>query len=225
MAGRYADRTEAGRVLAEELDRRVGELTAPLVLALPRGGVPVATEVAGGLAASLDVLMVRKLGAPGHRELAMGAVAAVGTVLTLVREERVLAGAGVQSEEFERVRAAESAVLAERVRRYRPWVGAAELADREVVVVDDGIATGSSMRAAVQAVRGAGARTVVVAAPVGAPSALDQLGSVADVVVCPLRPPAFRAVGDAYADFREVPDEVVLGLLAQFRPPEPDAPT
>lgn len=209
---RFADRRTAGRVLATALVGRVG--AHALVLGLPRGGVVVAAEVAATLHAELDVLVVRKLGVPGHPELAMGAIAGVGEPLNTVWVDSLL----------ERVplldRAAVAAVcdheLAELRRRivaYRGRRPLPEMAGRHVVLIDDGLATGATMHVAVRAVRAGGPARLTVAVPVGPSRVVAEVSDEVDELVCPSVPPTFRAVGQAYADFSETTDEEVLGAL------------
>ncbi len=204
----FADRKEAGRALAAAL-ARLQELD-PVVLGLPRGGVPVAYEVAQALAAPLDVFVVRKLGVPWQPELAMGAIASGGVV---VRNESVLAGMGDADETLERVKARELAELERRESVYRGGRPAVPLVGRTVIVVDDGLATGSSMKAAVKALRRAGVARIVVAVPVGPPDTCRQLEALADDVVCLERPAMFMAVGQWYEDFGQTQDEEVSELL------------
>jgi putative phosphoribosyl transferase len=206
---RYRDRRQAGEVLADAV---AGSLPgdAPLVLALPRGGVPVAAPVAARLGADLDVLLVRKVGMPGHEELALGAVADGGV---LVRNDDVLRAAGLDAGAFERAAGRAEVELAERAASLRGDRPAPSVAGRCVVVVDDGLATGATMRAAVEAVRAGGASTVVVAVPVGSPDVCARFEAVADVVVCPLRPSGLGAVGAWYDDFTQTTDAEVRALL------------
>src|SRR4051812_19746618 len=210
----YADRVDAGRRLAPAVARALAALRAaagpPLILALPRGGVPVGVAVAMALDAPLDVLLVRKLGVPHHEELAFGAIATGGA---RILNQDVVAAAGLDEDDIERVTAAESAELARRERRYRGDRPVPGVAGRAVVVVDDGLATGATMRAAVLALRQRGAGAVVAAAPVGSADACALLELDAEAVVCPLVPPEFRAVGGWYADFAPVDDAVVVELL------------
>jgi putative phosphoribosyl transferase len=183
----------------------------PLVLGLPRGGVPVAAAVAAALGAPLDVLVVRKVGVPGQPELAMGAVAAGGIE---ARNAEVLAFLPDAARQFERVAAQELAEVARREHAYRGSRPSLELAGRTVVLVDDGIATGSTMEAAVRACRAGGAQRIVVAAPVAAPQSLAALRPLADQVVCPMQPAAFMAVGRWYDSFPQLEDEDVRRCLA-----------
>ncbi len=186
-----------------------------LVLALPRGGVPVAAEVARHVGAALDLLLVRKLGVPGHRELAMGAIASGG--IQVINTD-VLGAVGVPPQAVTAVVAEEQAELDGRARAYRGDRPAPVVQDRGVLLVDDGLATGATMLAAVQAARAGGAAQVAVAAPVGSASARTRLEAVADAVVCPLVPDRFVAVGWWYADFDEVEDDSIRAILATFPP-------
>lgn len=209
-AALFADRTAAGRALAAQV--RVREPHARAVLGLPRGGVPVAAEVAAGLGAPLDVLVVRKLGVPGHPELAMGAIATGG--VRVMNDELVrsldLAPAAVDD-----VVRAELRELERRELAYRGDRPPLDVVGRTVVVVDDGLATGATVLAAVQAVRARGAGRVVVAVPVGAPDACRRVAAVADDVVCLHAPDGFGAVGAHYDDFRQTTDEQVQSLLGR----------
>ena len=207
----FADRRAAGRALGEELARR--SLPAPLVLGLPRGGVVVAAEVAAALGAPLDVLVVRKLGLPGQSELAMGAIAAVGEAIETVRVDSVLVAAGVDAATFEAVSRRELAELRRREAAYRGERPPLAVTGRTVLLVDDGLATGATMHAAVVAVRAGAPAAVTVAVPVGSPRACGALGPLVDEVVCLLAPPSFRAVGQAYGDFGQTTDEEVRSAL------------
>lgn len=217
---RFADRRDAGRALAEALRPHLGEHPERvLVLGLPRGGVVVAAEVAVAVQAPLDVLVVRKLGLPWQPELAMGAIAAVGDVVETVRTEAVLAASRVGAEAFEEVRAEELAELRRREAAYRGNRPAVRVRDRSVVLVDDGLATGSTMRAAVAALRRQHPVRIVVAAPVGSPAACAGLAADVDDVVCLVAPPNFRAVGQGYADFAPTSDDEVRDALRRVPPP------
>jgi len=213
----FRDRHQAGSALAVALEpvfaRRRVLLGDVVVLGLARGGVPVAAVVADNLAVALDVLVVRKLGVPGHRELAIGAVASGDVV---VRNDEVLSRLADPERVLAEVLAAERAVLHERERRYRGGRPPVDLAERYVVLVDDGLATGTSMRAAVRAVRRQRAVTVVAAAPVGSPSAVDLLAGEADEVVCAAVPARFGAVGSFYRDFRQTSDDEVVAALERL---------
>lgn len=210
MARVFTDRQEAGRLLARSLSGYAGGDS--MVVGLPRGGVPVAFEVAQALGVPLDVFVVRKLGVPFQPELAMGALASGGI---LVRNERVLGMFPDAEQSLERARIREAAVIAERERRYRGARPRVDPSGRTVIVVDDGIATGSTVKAAVRALRAAGAARVVVAVPVAPPDTLRELESLADDVVCLQAPQGFSAVGHWYDDFSQTPDEEVERLLSQ----------
>jgi putative phosphoribosyl transferase len=210
----YANRLEAGRALARELAGYAGRSDV-VVLALPRGGVPVAREVASALGAPFDVLVVRKVGVPGHAELAMGAIAGRG--VSVVNESVVL-DLGIGSDEFDRVAAMERVELRRREALYRGSRPSPELANRIVILVDDGLATGATMRAAVASVRAEAPLRVVVAVPVGAAATCAQLGAIADEVVCPRTPEPFFGIGEWYVDFRQTSDDDVLKLLSGGRP-------
>ncbi|MBI2701819.1 phosphoribosyl transferase [Mycobacterium gordonae] len=207
---RYRDRREAGRVLAAELASYRGR-PGLLVLGLARGGVPVAWEVAAALGADLDVFVVRKLGVPRWPELAMGALASGGRV---VMNDDVVSSLHIDEEQVRRVIESETTELRRREHAYRGDRAEADPRGRTVLLVDDGIATGASMLAAVRAVRAAGAQSVVVGVPVGPRSACRQLAAEADDVVCATMPVDFDAVGQVYADFRQVTDDEVRALLA-----------
>lgn len=198
----FADREAAGLELAAELHRRFPHPGPGIVLALPRGGVPVAAPVAAALALPLDVLIVRKIGVPGHEELAMGAIAAFGDDVRQVRNDRVLGAVHVTDRQYAEVLARESAELSRRTRLLRGDRRPPDLAGL-VILVDDGLATGSTMKAAIAAVRGGGGpdTRVVAAVPVGATDSCAELARLADEVVCLRTPEPFRAVGQAYRDF------------------------
>ena len=206
----YRDRHEAGRALADELASYRGKDNL-LVLGLARGGVPVAREVASALHAELDVFLVRKLGVPRWSELAMGAVASGGGV---VMNDNVVSSLRITDEQVREAIESETAELARRERAYRGGRPVAGLRGKIVILVDDGIATGASMLAAVRAVRAAGPQSIVVAVPVGPQSACRQLAVEADDVVCASMPVDFDAVGQVYADFHQVSDDEVRELLA-----------
>ncbi|TWD80846.1 putative phosphoribosyltransferase [Kribbella amoyensis] len=207
----YHDRTAAGRALAEHVAKVVDDDDV-LVLGLARGGVPVAAPVAAALGGQLDVLIVRKLGLPGQPELAMGAIAGPGTEVQVIRNESVLAR--VSESAFEEVRHREEAELRLRETRYREGRAAAPIQGRTVVLVDDGLATGSTMRAAIQAVRRERPARVVVAVPVGGARTCRRLAAEVDDVVCAWIPDHFSAVGQAYRDFAPVPGDAVRAILA-----------
>jgi putative phosphoribosyl transferase len=207
----FTDRTDAGRRLAAALAPFRGE--RPVVLGLPRGGVPVAFEVAQALDAPLDVLVARKLGAPGHPELAIGALAP-GAVYV---DEAIVRDFAVPRAYLERVIAAESHELARRELAYRKGRPPLDVRGRSVVLVDDGLATGSTARAAVESLRRRGAARIIFAAPVGAPESAVRLRSQVDDLVCLALPPEFRAVSLAYQDFAPTTDEEVLACLESAR--------
>jgi putative phosphoribosyl transferase len=207
----FEDRQHAGRVLAERLANLQGHEDL-LVLALPRGGVAVAFEVARALHAELDVFIVRKLGYPGHEEYAMGAIASGG-----VRVMNVDPGMSVTEREIESVVRREQAELVRREHLYRGTQPPVDIRGRTVIVVDDGLATGSTMRAAVAAIRKQGPNRLVVAVPVGARETCTALEHEADEVVCAETPSPFRAVGQWYRDFPQSTDDEVRQLLEEAR--------
>jgi len=206
----FRDRHEAGRALAEELAAYRGKDNL-LVLGLARGGVPVGWEVASALHAELDVCLVRKLGVPRWSELAMGAVASGGAV---VMNDSVVSSLHITDDQVREVIDSETVELERRERAYRGGRPVADSRGKIVILVDDGIATGASMLAAVRAVRAAGPQSIVVAVPVGPQSACLELAREADDVVCATMPAGFEAVGQVYADFHQVSDDEVRELLA-----------
>jgi putative phosphoribosyl transferase len=206
----FADRREAGRVVADAL-LSYRDATDVLVLGLPRGGVPVAWEVATALHAPLDVLVVRKLGAPRWEELALGALASGGLV---VLNDDVVRSLRITDEQLQQVIDKESVELTRREDAYRGDRPPIEPAGKVVVLVDDGIATGASMLAAIRAIRTAGPARIVVAVPVAPPNACRQLASAADDLVCVTTPGSFLAVGEYYRDFSQTSDDEVRELLA-----------
>ena len=216
MGPYFLDRYDAGRRLAAALSSYANQPDL-LILALPRGGVPVAYEVARALHAPLDVFLVRKLGFPGHPELAMGAIASGGV---RILDRQLIGMYGVPAREIERVTAAERRELERRERLYRDGRPAPDVRDRTVILVDDGLATGSSMRAAVEALREEGAKKIVVAVPVAAPDTCEAMKEEVDEIVCAVTPEPFRAVGLWYADFSETTDEEVRQLLSKQRLPQ-----
>jgi predicted phosphoribosyltransferase len=207
----FADRREAGAELAAALERYRGRDDV-VVLALPRGGVPVAYEVAKALDAPLDIFLVRKLGLPGHPELAMGAIASGGV---RVLNADVVQWYGVPEGAIEQVAAAEQTELDRREREYRRGRPLIDVRGRIVILVDDGLATGSTMKAAVQAVRRLGPARVVVAVPVGAPSTCHEFADLTEETICARTPEPFSAVGQWYRNFAQTTDDEVHALLQQ----------
>ncbi len=209
-AGRtFRDRREAGRALAEELTSYRGKDDV-LVLGLARGGVPVGWEIASALHAALDVFLVRKLGVPGWPELAMGALASGGGV---VMNDNVVSSLHITDEQVRAAIDSETAELERREQAYRGGRAGVDARGKIVMIVDDGIATGASMLAAVRAVRAVGPQSIVVAVPVGPQSVCRELAREADDVVCVTMPPDFEAVGQVYADFHQITDDEVRELL------------
>ncbi len=209
----FRDRSDAGRRLAKALwsykDRR------PVILALPRGGVPVAAEVAAALNAPLDLILVRKIGVPTQPELAMGAVVD-GTTPIVVRNNEVIELSGTTADEFDAACASE---LAEIERRRRLYIGArarAEITGQVVIVIDDGIATGATTRAALQAIRKRKPKELVLAVPVAPPETISQLRGEVDTLICLETPELFGAIGYFYRDFRQVSDQEVVTILNRF---------
>jgi predicted phosphoribosyltransferase len=210
----YDDRRHAGAELAAHVGHLHGRDDI-VVLALPRGGVPVAYEIARALNAPLDVVLVRKLGLPGHRELAMGAIASGGV---RVLNEDVVSLYSVPATVIDDIARGEQAELASRERMYRAGRAPVELRDRIVLLIDDGLATGSTMKAAVQAVRSRRPSRIIVAVPVGSPDSCRELADIADEVICARIPERFSAVGQWYRDFAETTDEEVRDLLRGAHP-------
>jgi putative phosphoribosyl transferase len=215
MPTAFRDRTEAGQLLAEKLTAYAGRPDV-LVLALPRGGVPVAYEVARALGVPLDVFVVRKMGLPGHEELAMGAIASGGVC---VLNDEVVRGLKVPGRVIEAVAARELQELERRERAYRGGRTAPLVRGRTVILVDDGLATGSTMRAAVAALRQLEPARIVVAVPTAAPSTCEEFRHEADECVCEITPDPFYAVGLWYEDFSQTTDEEVRELLARSAAP------
>jgi putative phosphoribosyl transferase len=213
MQGRFSNRRDAGQRLAGVLERYQGDPNA-IVLALPRGGVPIGFEVAGALGIPLDVFVVRKLGLPWHEELAMGALASGGV---RVLDDDLIRAARVSPDDILRITADEQAELNRRERRYRGSRAFPSVHGKTVILVDDGLATGSTMRAAVTALRRENPSRVVVAVPVAAREACDAVGTVADEIVCVVTPPHFQSVGQWYDDFAQTSDDEVHALLEKSR--------
>jgi predicted phosphoribosyltransferase len=213
----FKDRVDAGRRLAQALRKFRGQEV--VVLALPRGGVPVAAEIASVLHAPLDLILVRKIGVPTQPELAMGAVVD-GTNPHVVRNEDVIRLTGVSEQEFAAIRDRE---LVEIERRRRKFLGSrarADVAGQVAIVVDDGIATGATIRAALQAIRSCGPKRLVLAIPVAPTDTLGEMRGEVDEIVCLEDYDAFGAIGFYYRDFRQLDDQNVIDILARF-PPEP----
>ncbi len=215
MNAEFKDRQEAGRQLAAAVVR-LGPNEDCVVLALPRGGVPVAVEVARALHARLDLLIVRKIGAPGEPELAVAAIAE-GDPPTVVVDDRTSRLTGADPAYIEREAKAQRDEIERRRQAYRRGLARPSVAGKTVVIVDDGIATGTTMRAAVQALRGLRPARLVLAVPVAAADAMAELSSLVDDVVCLAQPAFFGSVGTYYDDFRQVDDDEVIALLDAAR--------
>jgi putative phosphoribosyl transferase len=210
---RFRDREEAGELLGALLVADIGDLSEGIVLGLPRGGVPVAARVADRLSLPLDVFIVRKLGMPGHEEYAMGAIASGGV---MVLNDQAVTGAGISAEAIQRVAARELAELERREKVYRGDRPPLELAGRDVILVDDGIATGSSMRAAIEAIRIDQASSLTVAVPVAPRSTKGEIGPLVDRYFALRTPTPFSAVGWWYQDFTQTSDDEVRSLLTDL---------
>src|ERR1700726_1255747 len=208
--GLFRDRREAGRVLAERLAAYANRPDV-LVLALPRGGVPVAYEVARSLGAPLDVFVVRKLGVPGYEELAMGAIATGGV---RVLNDQLVERLGIPAHMIDAVAARERQELARRERLYRGGRPPPDVRGRTAILVDDGLATGATMHAAIEALRQQKPARIVVAVPTASPEACEEMKAKADDVICAITPEPFHAVGRWYQDFSQTTDEEVSVLLS-----------
>jgi putative phosphoribosyl transferase len=211
MLARFANRTDAGRRLGKEL-RQYAQRSDVIVLALPRGGVPIGYEVAKALGAPLDVFVVRKIGLPWQEELAMGAVASGGV---RVFDRNLIRVAHVSDADVERITSEEERELERRERLYRGDRPFPDVRGKIVILVDDGLATGASMRAAVAALREDKPARIVVAVPVAAPETCDAFRSIADEIICAETPEPFQAVGMWYEDFSQTTDDDVRDLLAR----------
>ncbi|HET8985234.1 MAG TPA: phosphoribosyltransferase [Trueperaceae bacterium] len=209
MSASFTDRHHAGRLLAAALAHHRGAANL-VVLGLPRGGVPVAAEVASALGAPLDVVVVRKLGAPGHAELAVGAIATGGV---RVLNDGVVRSLRVDDAALDEIEERETRELLRRESSYRGDRPPLDVAGLTVVLVDDGVATGATMLVALRALRQRGARRLIAAVPVGAPDSLERLRTAADEVVCLLKPPDLVSVGQWYDDFSQTTDAEVAALL------------
>ena len=214
MSDLFTDRAAAGRALADRLQAYAGRKDV-VVLALPRGGVPVAAEVARALGAPLDLLIVRKLGAPRQPELALGAIASAGAMHI---DSKIVASCGVSARQLDEIIAAESLEVIRRHALYCGKRAAVPVDGRTVIVVDDGVATGASMRAALVALRSAKPAWIVVAVPVAPAEAQELIGTAADEFVCVLSPPDFRGLDQYYLDFAQTGDDQVRDLLARAQP-------
>jgi putative phosphoribosyl transferase len=211
MTPLFKDRTDAGRKLAEKL-LRYANRPEVIVLGLPRGGIPVAYEVANALNAPLDIYLVRKLGVPGHEELAMGAIASGGI---RVLNEDVVRILGIPEEAIDYVATIEQRELERRARSYRDGRPEPQLQGKIVILVDDGLATGATMRAAIQALRTQNPARIVVAVPTSDPEICESLGREVDEIVCAFTPKPFMGVGLWYRDFSQTSDQEVRYLLSQ----------
>ena len=212
----YRDRSDAGRRLAKQLARYASE--DPVILALPRGGVVVAAEIADALAAPLDLLLVRKIGIPFQPELAMGAVVDGGHPL-VIRNEGVIVRADISADDFNRVCQTELAEIERRRKLYLADRPRADIEDRVVIVVDDGIATGATVRAALQAIRERNPKRLVLAVPVAPTSTLEELSGLVDDIVCLQSHEPFYAIGLYYHNFNQVTDSEVVTILSKMRAP------
>lgn len=204
----FTDRTDAGRQLADIVETH--DVDADIVLAIPRGGLPLGRAVADALSVPLDIVVARKMGAPHNPELAIGAVAADGSAWI---NDELVAELGVDEAYVEEKRREEATNAREKAERYRGDRPEPELASKTVLVVDDGVATGATAIACLRQVAAAEAERVVLAVPVGAPDTVEQLGSEADEVLCVETPPHFQAVGQFYDDFGQVTDEEAMAYL------------
>ncbi len=214
----FQNRIDAGQRLAKALLKYRGR--DPVVLALPRGGVPVAAQVAASLDAPLDLILVRKIGLPVQPELAMGAVVD-GDHPTIIRNIDVIELAGVSEQTFDQVCKEERAEIERRRARYLGGRARSEVKGKVAIIIDDGIATGATTLAAVKAIRGRGPKELVLAVPVAPPDTLERLRSEVDTLVCLETPREFGAIGYFYHDFRQVSDEEVIDILARFPADKP----
>ncbi len=210
----FDDRHAAGEALAATLAGRADERPDPVVLALPRGGVPVALEIARALRAPLDLILVRKIGVPDQPELAAAAVVD-GDDPQMVVNDEIVRHAGMGAEALEAARAEKLAEIERRPAAYLGGRAPVPVAGRDAIVVDDGIATGATMRTALQALRRKGPRSLTLAVPVAAPDTLDALAREVDHVVCPFRPQPLYGIGAHYRDFHQLEDDEVRRLLAE----------
>ncbi|MBZ6497057.1 phosphoribosyltransferase [Natrinema longum] len=204
----FRDRTEAGEQLADALQER--EIDADIALAIPRGGLPLGRAVADALDVPLDIVVAKKIGASGNPEFAIGAVASDGSVW---RNEKAFRGTGSDEEYFQEQREEEAKNARQKAERYRGDRAEPDLTDKTVVVVDDGVATGSTVRACLRKFQGSDADRLVLAVPVGPPDTIDELEDETDEVVCLETPAGFRGVGQFYANFGQVSDEEAMSYL------------
>lgn len=221
MEAPFRDRREAGRVLATKLDAYAGSPDL-VVLALPRGGVPVGYEVARALEAPLDVFVVRKLGVPGQEELAMGAIAAGGVGLI---EQGIVDALGITGAQVDAVMRSEQRELRRREQLYRAGLAPLSVTDRTTILVDDGLATGATMQVAARALRARRPARLVVAVPVAPPSTCGDLREVADEVLCAVTPEPLHSVSEWYENFAQTTDEEVRELLAALPRPDETPPS
>jgi len=215
----FANRVEAGKRLTSEL-KNLTEKNA-IVLAIPRGGVVVGYEIAKALNLPLDVIIPRKIGAPDNPELAIGAMTEDGTIIL---DKDLVSYLGVSQDYIGAASEQQKNEIERRLKLYRGNEPYPNLRGKDVIIVDDGIATGSTMKAALASVRNKGARTVIVAVPVGPPSTIEELKKQADKVVCPYTPEYFQAIGQFYADFEQTTDEEVIQLLKKNKHKNPTKP-
>jgi predicted phosphoribosyltransferase len=216
----FANRVDAGKRLASELKNLIGKNA--IVLAIPRGGVVVGYEIAKALNLPLDVIIPRKIGAPDNPELAIGAMTEDGTIIL---DQNLVSYLGVSQDYIKEESKRQKKEIERRLNLYRGNEPYPKLQGKDVIIVDDGIATGSTMKAALASVRNRGARTVTVAVPVGPPSTIKELKKQADKVICPYAPEYLQAIGQFYVDFEQTTDEEVIQLLKQSKQKNPAKPT
>lgn len=210
---KYLNRSEAGKILAQAL-REYANQDDIIVLALPRGGVPIGYEVAIGLTLPLDVFIVRKLGVPGHEELAMGAIASGGVVFL---NEKIIRDLNIPKKMIDQVIQKETNEIKRREMEYRGHRPTPDFSQKIIILVDDGIATGATLRAAIKSLRNISVKQIIVAAPVGANDTCDDLATLVDKLICPLRPEYFEAVGQWYEDFDQTTDREVTFLMSKVK--------